>query len=99
MEYTQRYLSIACFQRIFLLQGRVKYADFHVYIQKMEALFDRCGEDASDLLDPHYTGVFRGEFELTSNMKTAVFMHAEQHSVAVKSALEFIMLQVLLVTR
>ena len=65
----------------------------------MEAVFSRCREDASDLLDPGYTGVFGAELELTSTMKTAVFTYAETHSVAVKSALEFVMRETLLVTR
>ena len=82
-----------------LVQSSVKYTDFHVYIQKMEAVFSRCCEDASDLLDPGYTGVFGAELELTSTMKTAVFTYAETHSVAVKSALEFVMRETLLVTR
>ena len=72
-----------------LVQSNVKYSNFNVYIQKMEAVFDRCREDASDPLDPGYVGVFGAELELNTSMKTAVFTYAEQHSVAVKSALEF----------
>ena len=78
--------------------ANVKYSNFHIYIQKMEALFDRCRENASDLLVPGCMGVFGAELDLTSSMKTAVFKYAEQHSVAVKSTLEFIMHEALLVT-
>ena len=82
-----------------LVQSKVRYSDFHVYIQKMEAFVGRSCEDASDLLDPGYAGVFGDEFELTSNMKTTVLAYADQHYVAVKSALESVMTEVLLVIR
>ena len=82
-----------------LVQSDVKYIDFFGYIQKMEALFDRCCDDASDLLHSDFIGAFEGDFKINSEMAASVFLFAAQHFESVKSALEYILREVLLVTR
>lgn len=82
-----------------LVQSQVKHADFHIYIQMMEACFDRWREDPSDLLDKDYRGIFNGEFELTSPTIAAVYKFAEENAAAVSDAISKMLRDMLITTR
>ena len=65
----------------------------------MEASFDRWRGNAGELLDVNFAGVFDGESEATTVMKTAVYSFAAEHSALVQWTLEVIMRELLIVTR
>lgn len=44
-----------------LVQSSVRYTDFHIYIQKMEAALKKWRDGASDLFDPGYTGILMAD--------------------------------------
>ena len=73
----------------------MKHPDFHVYVQKMEASFDRWRADSSDLLDEYYQGVFDGEFEMDSPTKVVVLKFANEHSAKVNATISLLMRDVL----
>ena len=64
-----------------LLESNTQHGDFHKYVQKMEASFDRWRGNAGELLDVNFAGVFDGESEATTVMKTAVYSFAAEHTL------------------
>ena len=82
-----------------LLESDTKYTEFHVYVQRMETCFDRWRADASQLLDQHFPGIFNGEFAMETEMAAAIYQFASLHLAQVRSALELMMRDILLVTR
>ena len=81
-----------------LLESNVKYLEFYKYIQEMESAFLQWQEDASDLLDPNWPGLFGRKFQLTSEMRQSTFQFAASYP-KVKSSLELLMKDLLAVTR
>ena len=82
-----------------LMESSVKHPDFHVYVQKMEACFDRWRADSCDLLDKDCQGVFDGEFEMDSPTKVAVLKFANEHSAKMNDPISLLMRDVLITTR
>ena len=83
-----------------LLQSKVKYTDFHKYVQPLSWHMDKWEEDASDLIDPSFEGVFAGEFELGGDktaLKESVLAFVAQHADEVKTALQQLMTEMLVV--
>ena len=64
-----------------LLESYTQHGDFHKYVQKMEASFDRWRGNAGELLDVNFAGVFDGESEATTVMKTAVYSFTAEHTL------------------
>jgi len=74
-----------------LLQSHVKYNEFYEYVQCLSFYMDKWEEDAAELLDPNFRGVFEGEFELEgeiATLKESVYSFAIQHTDEVTSALQ-----------
>lgn len=66
-----------------LLQSHVKYNEFYKYVQCLSFYMDKWEEDAAELLDPNFRGVFKGEFELEgeiATLKESVYSFAIQHT-------------------
>ena len=64
-----------------LLHSHVKYNEFYKYVQSF--YMDKWEEDATELLDPNFRGVFDGEFELegeTATLKESMYSFAIQHT-------------------
>ena len=102
-------LSLVCAAAVFylwvtgpywqMMESSMKHPDFHVYVQKMEASFDRWRVDSSDLLDEDYQSIFDGEFEMDSPTKAAVLKFANEHSAKVNATISLLMRDVLITTR
>ena len=82
-----------------LLESSVKHAEFHVYVQMMEACFDRWRDDPSDLLNIDYRGIFNGEFEMNSPTLPTVCKFAAENLEAVKDAVSRMLRDMLVTTR
>lgn len=82
-----------------LMESSVKHPDFHVYVQKMEACWDRWKVDSSDLFDKDYQGIFDGEFEMDSPTKAAVLKFVNEHLAKVNDTISLLMRDVLITTR
>ena len=82
-----------------LVQSRVTHSQFHSYVQKMEACFERWAKDPSEMLSPSYVGIFDGEFELKSDMAPAIYNFVEENFEAVSVAIRKMLCDMLVTTK
>ena len=82
-----------------LVQSRVTHSQFHSYVQKMEACFERWAKDPSEMLSPSYVGIFDGKFELKSDIAPAIYNFVEENFEAVSVAIRKMLCDMLVTTK